>query len=98
MKELTREELFALFDESVHSRLEDCITRYPDCEGVVVFENQMMGSSELGMRSAVVVGPSNTYKSIADCEGKWINDLPSRRQYASYYWKLSPEERSEIFK
>jgi len=27
------------------------------------------------------VGPNCTYKTSADTDGKWLNDLPSQRQY-----------------
>ncbi len=53
-------------------------------EGVtdlVVFENQMFDSSLVGQQTAVSVGPGCLLKSKEDCEGKWLNDLPSQRQY-----------------
>lgn len=81
LKMLTKQEFFALFDESVHDRIREVMQRYPDAEAVVVFENVDFCSSQFGARSALPVGPSNTFKSVSDTEGKWLNDLPSQRQY-----------------
>jgi hypothetical protein len=58
---------------------------YPDAVAVVLFENQNMSSSRMGEATALAVGPSNTFKSVADCEGKWLKDLPSQRQYPTVW-------------
>lgn len=83
---LTDKRLFAAkfleqFDPSIHDAIKQAVLRYPDCEAVVCFMNEAMDSSSFGERQALVVGPSNTFKSVADCEGKWLKDLPSQRQY-----------------
>jgi hypothetical protein len=85
MKQLNATEFLAQFDESIHSALLNAIQRYPDSIGLVCFENANFDSSRFGERSALVVGPSNTYRTFADCENQWINDLPSERQYATNY-------------
>jgi hypothetical protein len=61
--------------------VEEALRRKPDAIGVVLFENQTMDSSSRGAMTAMVIGPTNTYKSAEDCEGKHLNDLPSQRQY-----------------
>lgn len=61
------------------------LKHYQDGTAVVIFRNQMMDSSAFGDSSSVVVGPSNTFKSVEECEGKWLKDLPSQRQHA-YAW------------
>jgi hypothetical protein len=86
MKKLTYNELKAMVDVECMPRLKDAVSLYRDAEAVVVFENQMMDSSQLGQMSFVVVGPSNTFPSVELCKGRWINDLPSQRQHAVAYW------------
>lgn len=57
------------------------LKRKSDATGIVLFENLMMDSSSRGAMTAMLVGPTNTYKSAEDCEGKYLNDMPSQRQY-----------------
>lgn len=57
----------------------------PGVAGVVLFRNQDMWASGRGKSSCVVVGPDKTYKTVEECEGKWLNDLPSQRQYAECF-------------
>lgn len=83
LKRLTLQEFLEMFDPSVHDGLKELLVRYQDAVAVVVFYNKNMWSSQLGMRTGIVVGPSNTFKSVEACEGKHIHDLPSQRQYAS---------------
>jgi len=84
MKKISFEELLALFDESVHRQLREVFS-LPITTGMVVFENQQMDSSRFGERTAVIVGPECTYKTVQECEGRHLHDLPSQRQYATYY-------------
>lgn len=55
--------------------------RFPKAEAVVLFENVQMDSSSFGERKMVVVGPGCSIESVAACEDKWLNDLPSQRLY-----------------
>ena len=84
MKELTMKELLEMFDEAVHGDILDAAKRFNSTH-VVVFENQAFDSSAFGSRSAVCVGPNNTYKTPQECEGKHLLDLPSQRQYPVAY-------------
>lgn len=61
--------------------VKEALQHYPDAVGVVLFQNLMMDSSSFGDSSSVIVGPSNTFTSAEACEGKWLKDLPSQRQY-----------------
>lgn len=61
--------------------LEEALKRKPDATGLVLFENKMFDSSSRGAMTAMLIGPSNTYKSAEECEGKYLNELPSQRQY-----------------
>jgi hypothetical protein len=56
-----------------------------DVDGLISFENQQMDSSSFGVRTQVAYGPGCTYKKPEDVEGKWLNDLPSQRQYPVSY-------------
>lgn len=57
------------------------LNRYPDAIGVVLWVVLQMDSSRFGDSMVLIIGPSNTYKTVADCEGKWLGDLPSERRY-----------------
>ena len=71
------------FDPSVHERIGALLDR-DGVSAVVCFENVCMDSSALGERTALIVGPSCTYKNVDACEGQWLNDLPSQRQYPQF--------------
>ena len=81
MQQLKVHEFFKLFDPEVHQDIINSVRKYPDAEAVVVFENVAFDSSQFGRRSALVVGPSNTFTSVEFCKGRWLYDLPSQRQY-----------------
>jgi hypothetical protein len=87
LKELKRDEFMAQFDESIHEAI-DATAKRMEATHVVCFENVAFDSSRFGDRSALCVGPNNTYKSPDDCEGKWLNDLPSQRQYPQNYMSV----------
>jgi len=80
MKQVTAAEFMAKFDSEVHEAIRDSL-RSLKSDAVVCFENVDMCSSRLGERTALGVGPNNTYKTVEECDGKWLNDLPSMRQY-----------------
>lgn len=76
----SKEEFLAQFDPEVHPRINALLER-PDVHGLILFENPNFDSSAFGERTAVIFGPGCTYKSAGEVEGKWLNDLPSQRQY-----------------
>ena len=80
LKEITVEELLKLFDPSVHDSIRR-IAAKPGVTDLVVFENLQMDSSRFGDRSAVIVGPGCTYKSLEEIAGLHLGDLPSQRKY-----------------
>lgn len=84
MIRLTRDEFLALFDASVHEALLRT-AQQPGTTALVVFENPNLDSRELGERTAMAVGPERTYESVEVCEGRWLYDLPSQRQYAGAF-------------
>lgn len=86
LKKLTEAEFIDLFDPSVRDAVLALAARHPDCEAIVCFENLDLSSSNLGARTALVVGPSNTYK-LEDIikPGARLGDVPSRFQYPVSY-------------
>jgi DNA polymerase III epsilon subunit-like protein len=89
MKEITFDELLEEFDESVHEAICRSIGKN-DATHIVVAENVQLDSSLLGARTAMAVGPTCTDKTVEECEGRWLNDLPSQRQYFVRY-AVAPE-------
>jgi hypothetical protein len=80
-KKLSAKDFLLQFDKEIHQAIIDAANRYKDCEGAVMFQNVDMCSSELGRMQCLIVGPSNTFTGVDFCDGKWLNDLPSQRQY-----------------
>jgi hypothetical protein len=73
---------------SVSSRL----PRRPETTHLVYFENTVLDSSHLGESSVLAIGPRHTYQSLTDVEGKWLNDLPSQRQYPQFWCDVKKME------
>ena len=86
LKELSIGDFLDLFDDSVRSKIVAAGSRYPDKQAIVCFENLDMWSSNLGHRSAVVVGPSTSWTLEKVVEpGFRLGDVPSRFQYPVAY-------------
>lgn len=86
IRRLTRQEFLGLFDNGgIAIAAIGLLRQYPDAVALVRFENLAFDSSQYGRATVVVVGPSNTFKSVEGCAGKWLNDLPSQRQYPVAY-------------
>jgi hypothetical protein len=85
LKQITLEQLLQMFDPEVHDTIQR-LAQSEDTTGLVVFENLQMDSSQFSNRTAMVVGPTRTYKTVEACEGQHLYDLPSQRQYATCYW------------
>jgi hypothetical protein len=87
LEQITLEALVALFEPTVRPQILSLAQSNPTDKGLVVFENIDMSSPNLGQRSVMVVGPSRTYKTIEECEGQHLGDVPSRFQYATKFWR-----------
>lgn len=85
LRQMTHEELLKAFDPSCHEGLASAL-QLPGTDGLIVFENVDLSSSQLGARTAVAYGPERTIKSLDDAKGRHINDLPSQRQYPTAYY------------
>ena len=81
ISKLTKKEFMERKDFYFVVNIEEALRRKPDAIGVVLFENLMMDSSSRGAMTAMIIGPTNTYKSAEDCEGKFLNEMPSQRQH-----------------
>jgi hypothetical protein len=84
ISQISLNQMLALMDESVRDRVV-ALAHNPGITHLVFFENQALDSSHLGESSVVAIGPENTFKSLADIEGKWLHDLPSQRQYPQFW-------------
>ena len=59
---------------------------------IALARNRMMDSSSFGDTSLIVIGPGCACETPEDCEGRWLNDLPSERQYFVEYAPLHLNE------
>jgi hypothetical protein len=91
MREMTMAEFVAQFrdqDTGAQVRAAAAQRMFKGWTAFVLFRCEQMDSSHLGEQTVVAVGPNCTYKSPGDCEGKWLRDLPSERQYPVSYVRL----------
>lgn len=88
MQELTMDAFLEEFDPEVRPKIKEAIARYEGVTHVVMARCEDMWSSMRGHKTAMVVGPNNTYKTLEDCEGKWLGDLPSQRQHFVKYARV----------
>lgn len=95
MKEITFERLLKLFDESTHADLRRLAKR-PDVSHLVVFENRQLDSSRAGDRTAVIIGPGCSYKTLDAVRGLHLHDLPSQRQYPASYVVLDNQAKARV--
>jgi hypothetical protein len=93
LEKITRDELFAMFDKSVQDKLNALLAKQ-GVDGLVVFENEIFVSSDFGARTAVAVGSGCTYKTIAECEGGYLNEPPSQRQYPFAYYRCDQRAKA----
>lgn len=84
MIELTWSEFKDRFDSSVRKKLAALLDE-SGTDALVMFENVALDSSAFGDRTAIAIGPERTYKTLEECQKGHLNDLPSRRQYATAY-------------
>lgn len=84
IEEKPLDEFLCMFDRDVHT---DILSKFNSSgvTAVVCFENLDMDSSQLGARTAVIVGPECTYKDVEACQGQHLGDVPSRFQWPVVY-------------
>jgi len=79
---LTSTEFLALFPSTdIHMAMKRALERYPDALGMVCYENLAFDSSQFGERAMLVIGPSNTIRTLEDVKNTPIGDVPSRFKY-----------------
>jgi hypothetical protein len=88
LSQISLGQLLALMDERVRDRVL-ALARKRGTTHLVFFENNLLDSSHLDESSVVAVGPTNTFKSLSEIEGKWLNDLPSQRQYPQFWCEVN---------
>jgi hypothetical protein len=78
--EITFDEFMDLFDDATGNTI---LKRAGDYQSthLVLAEKLQMDASQFGARTAMCVGPNNTYQTVEQCAGQWIHDTPSQRQY-----------------
>lgn len=84
MKQITLAQLLKLFDAEVRPRIQAIAAR-TDASHLVVFENGQFDSSQAGARTAMLIGPGCTHKTLDAVRGQHLHDLPSQRQYPVSY-------------
>lgn len=89
MERITKTQLLELFDESVRARLESALGK-EGVDGLIVYEDAQI-RVQYPARTAVVYGPGCTFKSV-ETSAKWLNDLPTMRQYPRCYYQKDEEE------
>lgn len=87
VRQLPEEEFLALFDTSVHEAIKANAAK-EGVEAVICFENLDMWSSQFGLRTAMIVGPSCTYQLATLGPDFRLGDVPSRFQYPTAYWLI----------
>ena len=88
LKQVSAKEFLEQFDADVHAKIVAAI-KMASASAVVMFETAELGARNF-KRTAVVVGEMCTYKTVAECDGKRIGDLPSERQYAVAWCEAYP--------
>jgi len=83
------------FDEEVHVQIKEMLER-KDTVGMVMFENLDLTSSHIGERTAMIVGPNYTYKSVAECQGRHLGQVPSVFQYPLAAYVKSDDDWDEL--
>lgn len=86
MKPVKIEEILEHFDEIDIYYLKQQAIKL-EATHIVLAENLNLSSQFLGQKSALLVGGEASFK-INECEGKWLNDLPSQRQYFTEYAEI----------
>jgi hypothetical protein len=84
LSQISLGQLLALMDEAVRGRIV-ALARKPGTTQLVFFENNLLDSSSRGKCTVLAIGPSCTYKTLTEVEGKCLHDLPSQRQYPQYW-------------
>jgi hypothetical protein len=91
----------AAFWEECLARLEDS-NRFPHAEGIILFENPDMWSSQHGARTVLPYGPENTIKAedlpkIAANPMLWkLGEAPSRFEYPQWYISREAHLRAPV--
>ncbi len=78
------EELLERFEPEVRPVIRERMVTL-EASHIVCFENLQMDSSAFGARTAVMVGPTCTYKSVDELREGHLGQVPSMFQYPTCY-------------
>lgn len=86
MEQVEKEDFIALFPDDMHAALRVALT--PEhISGATCYTNLQMDSSHYGERTAMVFGPTCTYKDPVSMAEGHLGDLPSQCKYPTHYYK-----------
>lgn len=88
LREISLKELLAMLSPQTRPVVRERAARLK-ASHVVLFENLDMSSSHLGARTALIIGPDCTYKSLDDIREAHLGQVPSVFQYPTCYAKVS---------
>ena len=88
IKKLSWSEFLAQFDIEGHEAISTC-RKKEGVDGVVMLVCHVLDSSRIGRRTAMIYGPSCTYKSLEKIQeqkgGVYTTGLPSSASFAESY-------------
>ena len=87
MKYILFHTMLSHFDESLHKSIKNLASK-DGVVNLVEFINQNFSSSEFGRNTVMAIGPGFSYETLNDVKGKFLNDLPSQRQYPQFYTNI----------
>lgn len=76
--------------QSVHSTIKAKAVQN-QATHIVLATNMQMDSLSFGGCTVLCVGPQCMYRTVEDCEGKWLKDQPSQHQYFTHYARVPAE-------
>ena len=92
MQQTTPAYILSHFHSSVHDAIK-YKSRQSQATYIALAANIQPASPQFGVCSVVCVGPCCTYRTLADCEGKWLNDEPDKRQTFTHYAEVPDDWR-----
>ncbi len=84
LEKVTLQELLERFEAEIRMVIVERIATL-GASHVVCFENLQMDSSAFGARTALMVGPTCTYKTVDEIRERRLGELPSVFQYPTCY-------------
>lgn len=93
VKKVSWSEFLKEFDPSIHGAIVNARKR-PNVTGIACIVCEVLDSSRLGMKTALIYGPGCTYKTLQDMDipsGIYTTGLPSSAAFPSVYTEDLPQ-------